>query len=317
MMCIAIRGGCGNDVWRGLRCGEIIGHHYKENRVFVLSVLYMKNMARDGTENYLHLLHPGNVSVELRGWPIRHPDETDNARSIFESVYGEGFEEQNEQLFQTKGLSSWDSWFHHDNERITIWPNEELTPQRRCKYIKKILPKDDRENFVPFSVFQLGPFTKAGAILINLLLTLVGETYEKLVTHEPVFTIDGPERLLRRVEDYIDEDPRQWQQWRDMVDGFHDYLDFGESYDVALINNSNVDKVKVLRRSGIVEAPIQPKPQCLANRYISSNSAFKLTVGYSSEKIKEEITKMVLARRRREVQEMESKLNAKERAFET
>ncbi len=290
MMCITIRGAhkdYGNDVWLGRRYVEILGCHHDSNKINILFALYLENKLCDGKKNFLHIMHPGNVRFQLYdSWPIPcHPDEpraqggsSRSRNNILQSVYGKAFEYTEGQLFQTNGLSVWDSWYGFDHEAITVWPPQEGNVEKQ-HFIKRVYPKNRPTAFVPFTVFELGPFTKKGPVVISFRLSINEKsTYEKLISNNRAFTIDGPESLLLRIKrDYIRLLPEGIQdEWKIEADKFEHYVGFGESYDVILIKPPYADAMKCIWRNGIVKAPIQPIPSSLAARYITAYPRFAL-----------------------------------------
>ncbi len=298
MMCIVLRGKDrdgfnGNDFWQGLRSVEILGYHHKEKRCNILLVLYLQNKLSDGEENFLYMLHPGNVTATLGNpWPApHHPDvEKQNGteflngtKLILESVYGKAFREDDEtgQVYQTSGLSTWDSWYPQDDEPVEIfWPKEKNTlgKDKLTAEIPRVFPKTNTQSFSPFNVFELGPFTKRGAVLIAVNSVVQGESYDKLLGDRRAFTIDGPETLLSRIKhEYIPlvQNEEEKNKWNDVLRKFRRYVGFGESYDVITIQPPYADKLEYIDGSGIIKAPEQP-PQELAERYISGCHGFTL-----------------------------------------
>jgi hypothetical protein len=188
-------------------------------------------------------------------------------------------------------LSAWDSWYGCGIENVTVWPSQEKSYPNDSPYMKIIPPEPFDNSDAPFTTFQLGPFKKSGPVLIAFKLWLKGQIYTNLVAHEPIFTVDGPERLLLRTEcAHIQRMTKDKQKpWQDGIDLFKNYLSFGESYDVILLDEPYADKVAVVWKSGMIKAPIQPKPESIGTRYISANSSFSLWLKYSAADLFEEM----------------------------
>jgi len=287
MMCIILRGGHqkhGSNGWQGRRSVETVGYHHRDKEVRILFSLYLENKLKDEIDNSLFVLHPGKVEYNvIDPWPPPlHQDEPNppknkNGDNILSSVYGKAFKYDNQKLVQANGLSAWDSWYGWNNEPVSIWPKSEKN-LGFADCVTERLPANDERDFVPFTVFKLGPFRKKGAYLTSFTLTARGETYDRLLRDDPIFTVDGPESLLLRIErDYISKLPSYEQQmWRNELSLFEEYIGLGESYDVILIKNPYADKVKRMWESGIVKAPLQPIPSSVAVRYITRNPGFSL-----------------------------------------
>lgn len=288
MICIVLREVHGANSWRGRRSVEIIGHHDTEEEVHILLALYMENLLDSGIDNYLEVLHPGNVKGELvqQPWPFPpHPDEVhERESSIFSSIYEKAFKfyKKNGELYQTNGLSAWDSWCKTEKERVTIWPMEEKSLKEKYKGFRRLYPAGDEESFAPFTSWELGPFTKKGPVLIAFNIFLSGETYRELVTRERVFTVDGPERLLSRIAyGYIPRlDMGEQGKWGNRLKPFRNYIRSFESYDVVLLGRNVADEVKVVQSSWVSEAPLQLASRDVGVRYLTANSSFTLTLEY-------------------------------------
>ena len=286
MMCIVLRGKSGDKTWRGRRSVEILGYHRDQKRVDILFGLLLENLRKN---NFLRILHPGNVNWELvkQPWPLPwHLNEPKNGQSILESVYGNVFcfDEKEKSLYQAKGLTAWDSYFTNGGkESVTVWPSGDAEAAK-CK-MTKVFPKENEANeqeFVPFSEFELGPFTNGGPILIGFNLWFQGNSYARLLGGAPVFTVDGPESLLIRIKrEYILHMPKEDQdKWIKRMSPFEQFIGFGESYDVIVIKEPFATTTTCVWKNGIVEAPIQPSED-LADRYITAYPRFVLALKYA------------------------------------
>lgn len=296
MMCITLRGKSGNDKWQGSRSVEILGYHDNKQRVEILFTLYLKNLSEDGEPNFLEFLHPGNtLCASAKSWPVeRHPDEPEGKPYIIESVYGKAFKTEKNKLYQMRGLSAWDSWYdNYGREPVVIWPDQEKHLRKR-NFIKRVFPSPRSNDFIPFTIFELGPFTTEGPVLIAFKLWFGGETYSRLVGRNETFTVDGPEALLLRIErDYIRNlKPVEQKEWIDRLEPFRNYISMDESYDIIVVNSGLADNIECVRKSGIMRAPIQPASDKKALRYITANPRFALSLRYSKD---------VLRRRRKAI----------------
>ena len=302
MLCIAVRGVEGSGCWRGWRSVEILGYH--EDKVEILFLLYLENLANDGEPNWLEVLHPGNTTHELidRPWPFpNHVDEPEPPKfkdgmpkNVLGSIYGKAFEKRgdSERLCHVAGLTAWDSWYV-DPERapVTIWPAEERIDTAEA--MRKVFPLSQGDGFVPFTVFRLGPFRRKGLTLLAFKLRLSGETFEKLVEGDKVFTVDGPDTLLLRIKrNYIPDMPGR-PEWFRQIAQFGQYIGVGESYDVILLSSRSCQEIVKVRECGIVEAPLQPQPRTLGVRYITANSRFCLSLASAKNVERNEVRQAV------------------------
>jgi len=288
MMCITLREACGPKSWWGRRSIEIIGFHNEKEEVHILFILYLENLLDNGDRNYLELLHPGNVKYKLvrQPWPLPpHPDElNDPETGFFSSVYERAFKFDNGKgrLYQTNGLSAWDSWHKTKEERVTIWPKEERLLKGTHKGFDRLYPPADTEGFAPFTGWRLGPFTRKGPVLIAFEVRFHGDTYRELITSERVFTVDGPERLLSRITySYIPRLERSEQsEWLCRLKSFRNFIRSWESHDVILLGQSFASPVKVIQSSWVSAAPLQLESKEVGARYITANASFTLSLEY-------------------------------------
>jgi hypothetical protein len=287
-MCILLRGDNGEDSWRGRRCVEILGYHYKAKEKHMLFLLHLENLK---TNNYLDLLHTGNTTLEVvaPSLSLQHQDEPTRSH-ILKSVYGKAFEYSGagSELWQKKGLSPWDSLYTIKKERVTIWPKAD--PTATLESFEIVYPENlEHNNFVPFTIWRLGPFTKKGAVAIALKLTFEGDSYDKIVLDQPhLFSVDGPEPLLSTISHsyipfHLDKDVQQ--KAKEWLGKFRNYMSFSEGYDVIIIKPPYADKVIPLKLSSIVRAPIQPKPAGVADRFITANPWFTMTLRYRKDRV--------------------------------
>lgn len=307
MLCSILQGGeikeIGENVdWEGRRSVEIIGYHREQKKANIGFIFYLFNKRKDGIPNYLYVLHPLDVRFELtKPWPVPyHDDEPDVKPNILDSVYKNAFAEIENNLYQTHGLSSWDSWYGGIEEHVTIWPNQEKQFKTLDDYVSQHYSVTEAKGQKPFTVIRLGPFTKYGPNLISLKLYLQGEAYKTIMENDSVFTIDGPETLLLRIgRDYISQLSPQKREWYNNLSSFSSYIGFGESYDVILIKHPYASPTEVVWKDGIVKAPIQPNEK-IATRYITRNNNFCLALKYSTELITQDQQKWEGIRSERE-----------------
>ena len=277
--------------WLGRRSVEVLAYQKNEKCVNILFNVFIENMLRNGTPNSLEILHPGNVTLKPVGsWPppchLNEPDSHKNGKkdNILMSIYKRAFKYESElkTLYQTSGLSVWDSWYGCEDEQVVFWTNKDIV-SRNAFSIAMPSPQASGNEFVPFSVFRLEGFTESGPTIISFELTIKNETYAKLVGQDPVFTINGPETLLLRIKrKYLDAvQDADKEQWEKRLAEFQQYIGFGESYDVILLKKPYPDELECVWKSGIVKAPIQP-PSEVAVRYITAYPRFTLALKYSA-----------------------------------
>lgn len=297
MFCIIVRGVEGNEYWRMWRSVETLAYDPSEETVNILFLLYLENLRPDGQKNSLEVLHPGNTSYELLPvpWPFPwHVDEGQESGSghatrenVLTSLYGRAFAKDDSGcLRHVYGLTPWDSWFDDLGQRpVSIWPAEELVQPNEAMRRKLFpTPLPDDEAFAPFTVFELGPFTRKGPTLLAFRLRLSGNSYRELVEGDKVFTVDGPETLLLRIaRKYVPrtDDP---QKWLSQLACFRTYVDIGESYDVILLQRgSSSQRIRTVRECGIVKAPLQLRQSRGTVRYVTANPRFCLSLAYAKK----------------------------------
>jgi uncharacterized protein YrzB (UPF0473 family) len=269
---------------------EILGYHHQEREKRMLFFFSLENLKAN---NYLYVLHMGNTELEVEEplLSLRHKDEDEDSEvSILESVYGEEFESVGTegQLRQKQQRTAWDSSIsiEDEEERMTFSP---MVPDYKILY-----PIEDvaEERFIPFTAWCLGPFKEEGGVLVALRLTLRGDSYDKLVVDQPFFSVDGPELTLAKIRhSYIPfcltEDKQEEAIKR--LDSFGNYMNFRWGYDVIIVKppKCRADEVIPLQKHSIVEAPIQPKPEGVGDRYITVNPWFKLALRYRLGMVRE------------------------------
>ena len=282
MFCILARAAFDKDDWIGRKMGETLGFHFRDRIVRIQTTLYLTNTLPDNEPNYVYVLHPGNVGFELcydTPFPA-HQDEKDYC--ILHAIYSNAFtyDSVGRELTQIKALSPWDYWyeFGKDDFECVTWPG---SPRQR-KTIKavKVFPTPDscrKGQFCPFSVCKIGPFLRNGATMFTLQMTLKGESFDELVGNENTFTVDGPRRLLSRIEHcYIPriEDDVSAKAYLRELGKFEKFLKAGGGYDVVILNERFADAPIVIDKSCIEEAVIQLSTKLHGLRYNTTNCNF-------------------------------------------
>jgi len=289
MMCTAAREVLKSKSWRGRRSGETIGYHRQLQEAHILATYYLENMLGDGMENYIDFLHPGNVEVGLMvdSFLSAHPDERDKdvEHNILQSLYGNAFGATNingvEAISQTKALSKWDMWYELQESQLVNWAGDPRTLDNPPR-LERICPSEDSVDFAPFTVWRMGPFRKQGPVLMSLSITLKGKSYREFVDRDRNFWIDGPERLLSRLEyTYV---PRVHKKerpfWEKQLCKFKKYMSTGQSYDVVLLGAKFADEVRVTQKSGVTKAMLQLESKDIGVRYITDDPDFTMTLEY-------------------------------------
>jgi len=290
VICIAAREICKKGSWKGRRSGETIAPHQEQEEARILATLYLENTLDDDVENFIELLHPGNVEAELVTDQVLadHPDEREKKvqHNVLYSIYGEAFKitknrNEVESILQIKALSAWDTWYEVEEPQFVNWAGDKRT-QDNPPRLQRVCPHEDCDGFAPFTVWKIGPFKKKGPVLMSLKIKLRGESYRELVSRDRTFSIDGPERLLSRIEySYIprlDKENRYW--WKKELNKFRNYISTGQSYDIVILGKKFADAVDVLEKSGVAEATLQLGSRNLGVRYITDDSNFTMTLKY-------------------------------------
>jgi hypothetical protein len=305
------RGKKDNNLWAGWRQIEVLAFHSKQQRrANILIGIYALNLAAEGEDNYLHILHPGNTYFELiDAWDNnlnslpKHSDEPlDEGVSILHNVYGKGFGNGDNHHKLIRRLAAWDAWYPNQESRKVFFGTKENISINRILPIETGDNQINEDDFCPFSVFQAGPFTQSGPVFITFKLWFTGETYDKFIAKAPVFPVDGPEALSIRIEmDFIENNNKLTQdakeKWLKELSKFETYIDYGESYDVILLGGNNVNNVEEVACSGIKEAPEQPDESVTkipSVRYIAYSPLFCLNLKYTHAESLDEISKVLL-----------------------
>lgn len=115
---------------------------------------------------------------------------------------------------------------------------------------------------------------------------LEGDSYRELVLQSRTFAIDGPGRLLSRIDySYIPRMDRDTQLlWRNELRAFRNYISAGQSYDIVILGDSFADEVELLERSGVIKATLQPESEHIGVRYITDDPNFTMSLKYAKPK---------------------------------
>jgi hypothetical protein len=272
----------------------MIGYHRRDHQVRIQLLFHLDNTAPSGTNNFLNVLHRGNVQFEVvPAWPFpSHPDEeAGNETGVLNEIYGPMFSAAGKDLFQIRTLTAWDDYQEVERRRVIQWPpkiDNHRSPRSYASYSVSDQDTFDRQQLLPFSTFTLGPFTEEGSYLIALRMNFSGKVYDQLTGDHSEFTVDGPIRLLSRIkyQDILKTPIAEQSAWRNRLKPFEDEaLLPGEGYDVVLLGPPSADHVVPLSTSGISLAPLQPKQLIpgVVQRFVSANQRFTLTLRYDDE----------------------------------
>lgn len=290
----------------GHRAIEVISCHQEQKQAEVIFLVCISN---EKENNFLHFLHPGNVSCELMdisaGLPW-HPDEIrinqdkkSDESNILTSIYGQMycFDENDKKFHLKKDIAPIDllcDLKKENQSEISFWP-EDATLKT---LMEPLCPQKDQSEFIPFSAWKAGPFS-TGNFLIAIKTTLLGKSYEEFVESKPFFIVDGPKQLYNRIKHlYIPmQDKTEKQEWKERFGIFKNYLHFDESYDVIILREPFGDKVlsDLISSSKITEGSLEldiddiiieggmPSRllQNYCKRYVSTDSGFVLKLSYA------------------------------------
>jgi hypothetical protein len=298
-MCILINGD--DDIFRVRRVVEMIGFHRREERVRILIAIYVQKIRE--TPSDLHILHEGNVQCSaVPAWPFqKHPDEflANHQKSMFSYIYEAAFKKEEGVVKQVQGLTAYDSWLPlSKHESVNFWPSLDAFDSKRSIPVQRVEsvhatrpPMDCPEtDFVPFSIWRLGPLKEMGPYLIALNLEFSGETFDRLVGSQSTFAVEGPRRLLQSLQFCtLAKLPRQVAaEWEHKLNPFSHYLPAGEGYDVILLGPPFADPVEPQCLAGMMQAPVQIKtegrnPFSKVRRFITGNLDFFLNLKFKRQ----------------------------------
>jgi hypothetical protein len=286
------------------RSVEVLGFHHAEREVRILLGFYVEKKMEAGAENYLRLMHRGNVECFVQpAWPLPlHPDEVKYGSSVLRDIYAENFQEQehDNHLLHVKTLTAWDARIPVAQPHPVVpWsPKIEGDPVKDWGW--KLMPETPAlplEQYVPFTTWLLGPFDEPAPYLITCAIRIAHKTYDELVESKPQFTVDGPERLLSRIkyDDVFRLADQERAEWEGRLAPFEQsHLLLGDGYDVIILNPPLADSVERLNGSiGIVPAPRQPGRE-RGERFMTADQAFNMTLRYARSEVEKADQETVL-----------------------
>jgi hypothetical protein len=305
MHCIVLSAPLGRHTWELRRSIEVIGYHRKEEEVRILLLLYAENkLPIEEGENCLWMMHRGNLECCWKpSWPLPlHRDEEDACvlpnSSILMRLYGEAFDEKRSEdserqkhLFRVNRLSQWDSWEKVESEIVHRWQPSCGLPMAADRsgeiFMAPQFPVPTLEEDVPFTSWRIGNFTEPGLFLITFALRFSGETYKRLVSQQPQFTVDGPQRLLTRTKYEVlnREDREIWSEQLALFE--REPVLPTRGYDVIVLNPPFADEIETFAPSGMAQAPRQPESSdaLLGNRFITLNHEFTMLAQYANQTV--------------------------------
>jgi len=296
MHCIVLSSPTGSDQWQVHRSVEVLGYHHSARRVSILFALLAENL-RAGSPNSLRFLHRGKaVCHVVSAWPLpKHPDEkAHGGEGVLSNVYGHLFQMTDGRILRVKMLTAWDS-----DEPLA---SEEQVPILNWAETPGVLPAGEQRRrwppdppppnasgYVPFTTWTLSPFNEKGFYLVSFELHFDGETYARLLHADPVvFTVDGPERLLGRIEyeDMVEVGRAEVDSWLQILGDFKDPSKRPpcSSYDIIILGPKYGDEVRTAghyRANGIYLAPRQPSVD--AQRFLTTHHLFTLPLEYEKK----------------------------------
>lgn len=278
--------------WEAHRTIEILAFHKEQQKVEILFLVYLSNKKKN---NFLQLLHPGNIRCELvslsAGLPWHQDELRNNERpeneehNILKSIYGQMFyfDENNNKFHLNKILSPWDSFCdlapEDQTKNLFVLQDDLLMMSMESLY-----PLKDESEWVPFSAWEVGPFPNKGDFLIAFKATIQKKSYTEFVESDPFFIVDGPTQLQDRIKHlYIPSLERAEQKkWEGRFKLFEDYFHFDESYDIVILRKPHADIVfpDMDSSSMITAGSLQSHPENCYRRYVSANSNFILKLSY-------------------------------------
>jgi hypothetical protein len=291
MHCIVLSSPAGKDAWRVHRSVEILAYHRDAKRISILFILLVENLLP--SKNELRVLHRGNVECNLvPSWPLPlHRDEEAGTRGVLNDIYGTMFRKDGENLLRVKKLTSWDAQENIEGDvSIADWAVQ--TGLLSCSDEASFFPPEiaplSKGNHVPFTTWMFSPFHQSGFHLLSFRLQFEGLTYDRLVPNDDIFTVDGPERLLARIEyeDIIELSSEEKKSWRLRLEEFEDPEKrlLCENYDVIILGPPHGDavaRVTEYNANGIYPAPRQSGTN--AQRFITTNNLFTLPLMFAAE----------------------------------
>jgi hypothetical protein len=265
--------------WHIKRSVEVLAYHLDEKRVSILLLLLAQNH-KEGEP--LTLLHRGNIScVAVPAWPLplHENEEADSRAGVLAAIYADFFRETPEGLYKEKDLSAWDSEIRlRPGTRESVWASDQSGP------LPSVFGDTSPCEWVPFTTWSVKP-GRSGWNLFAFRLSFEGETFSRLLPRERVFTVDGPDRLLERIEyeDFARLSENERALWckrlHSTVGDSKQKRLHCESYDLVLLGQPFADDVQVNSyhcSTGVYPAPIQPRGFPGTRRFLTNDPLFTL-----------------------------------------
>jgi len=274
MHCMVLSAPGGSGMWTVKRSVEVLAYHLKERRVSILFLLLAESFEE---KNALSILHRGNVTCKvLPSWPLPlHPDEHGHpSKGVLQSIYGSFFREYNGRLSRSAELCPSDEEVGASaGEAVCTQPPSLQTP---------ILAQAEGTGWIPFTKWTLAIENK-GWHLLAFHFSFNGETYDRLLPRHEVFTVDGPERLLSRIE-HDDMSRLTQAERKPWIAELREFAALERrlscaSYDLVILGRPFADDVAVAAThcaTGVYPAPRQPQGYQNVQRFLTTNPFFTL-----------------------------------------
>jgi hypothetical protein len=278
MHCAVLAAPLGAKTWQIHRSVEMLAYDQKRHSVSITLLLLANNLRKD---NLFRMLHRGSVACNrIPAWPfpMHQAQRGQSDHNILEDLYGGMFIEKDRKLVWRNDITIWDGLIAMDEKEI-IPANDSvgLHPDYQSR----------SEKHMPFSSWTIR-VKQPGWYLFAFDLYFDGDTYDALLPKQKIFTVDGPERLLARIqfEDLDCLTNSDYQLWSDRLKNFVDSdtrLD-SSSYDIILLGPpyaAHVVRARDYSTDGVYLSPRQPLVPGAA-RYITTDCAFCLPLSYRS-----------------------------------
>jgi hypothetical protein len=277
MHCFVLSGPNGKDSLSIRRSVEVLAYHPGEHRVSILLLLLAHSETDD---NAIRLLHRGAVECSVvPSWPLPiHPSEPKASTGILNELYKGLFAKDpaSGQLLRVKDLTPWDTEVELP-EPEPLWPT---TENRQLESDTAGL--DGPAPFTTWTVTGL----KQGWNLLAFKLTIGQAAYDRRLTEGSSFTVDGPDRILARIEygELASFTDSVRDQWRSAMSGFVDpetRLQC-DSHDIVLLEAppaAPVARVPELCASGVYIAATRADGSV---RYLTTDASFTLPLGFAT-----------------------------------
>ena len=279
------------------RSVEVLGYQSKRKEVVILFAVPGRSVRSLNRS----VLHRGNVdlwfallaaaSTSLRG---RGDRDARDRECVLNRVYGSFFQEAEDRALNLHaGLGFGDREYSVD----TSTPVERFTPpfidppaltsmelEDRIRPLGDFVPSD---KYIPFTVWNIGPFRGSGSRILSFLMRISGSNYDALVGREDYFTIDGPERLLSRIihGDLTTQAFRLDRSLPDRILPFKASMLFSAAYDVIVLGRPLASQTTVHMLNGAENGQIQPDQH--HRRFITQTPHFSITLRFEESNFKQ------------------------------